>query len=120
MEFTLATLLPLLTLGALGWAIPAFTARLFEDTLPGLARALALSALLLILAGTALFLLLYSDIGLDPASLTRDPLGAARHFLGLGLKSALVWAPVLVLTAIALGQGVEARRERRMSARDPD
>lgn len=120
MDWTLATVLPLATLGALGWFVPAVLARRFEDSLPGLARALALSVVVLVLAGAALFLSLYSERGLAIGSLADAPTDALRHFLGLGLKASLVWGPVTVLTAIALGQGVERRRGARLAARDPD
>lgn len=120
MDWTIATVLPLVTLGALGWAVPAALAPRFEDSLRGLAKALALSVALLVLAGILLFVLLYGDEGAPLAAVAGQPGEAARHFLVLGLKSSLVWGPVALLTAIGLGQGVEARRGRRVAARDPE
>ena len=120
MDWTLATLLPLITLGALGAVVPMWMARRFEDSLPGLARALAASVGVLVILGSLLFVLLYRDAGADLAAFAARPVETARHFLGLGLKAALVWGPVTALTAIALGQAVEARRGRRMAARDDD
>ena len=119
MDWAISTLLPLLTLGALGAAVPIALARRFPDTLAGLARAMALSVLVLVFVGAALFIVLYGDEGVPPSAAAAKP-GALAHFLGLGLKSALVWGPVAALTGIGLGQGVEARRARRLAARDGD
>ena len=120
MDLTVSALLPLVTLGTLGAVIPAALAPRFPDTLAGLARALLLSVVLLIGAGSLLFILLYRDQGMDLAALASDTGAALWHFSGLGLKSALVWGPVTALTALVLAQGVERRKGERMAARDPD
>ncbi len=120
MDWTLATLLPLVTLGALGAIVPIALAPRFPDTQPGLARAIALSVVLLVLSGTILFVMLYSEAGMSPGQLAQRPTDSLRHFLALGLKSALVWGPVTALTALVLAQGVERRRGERMAARDRD
>lgn len=120
MEFTLATLPPIVGLGILGALVPWAIMRFSEDSLAALARAGALSAVLMIAAGAGLFLWLYGAAGMPAARLASDPGAAARHFIGLGLRSALVWAPVLVLTLIGLGQGIERRRGKAMARRDRD
>lgn len=120
MDFALSTLLPLITLGALGAFVPIACAGRFEDTLAGLGRALAVSVAVLVVAGSVLFVLLYGDQGVDLAAFTDRPVAAIRHFAGLGLKSTLVWGPVMALTALVLAQGVERRRGQRMAARDRD
>ena len=87
------------------------------DSHGGLLIALCLSALGLILAGGGLFFWLYaSDLGVEATT----TMGAARHFAGLGLRVALVWGPVLALSALVLAMGVERRRGERMAARDTD
>jgi hypothetical protein len=50
--------------------------------------------------------------------LTRRPIEAAVHFLRLGLSSAIVWLPVLLLTGLALGQRSEARLSKLREARE--
>ncbi len=120
MDFAIATLLPMITLGALGAVVPIALAGRFEDTLGGLWRALAVSVAVLILAGSVLFVLLYGDEGVEVSALGSHPGAAIRHFAALGLKSALVWGPVMALTALVLAQGVERRRGERMAARDQD
>lgn len=120
MDWTFATLLPIVTLGALGAVVPILFARRFPDTLGGLGRALALSVTLMVILGSGLFILMYRDGGADLAGLAAAPVPALRHFLGLGLKAAVIWAPVMALTAICLAQGIERRRGERMAARDPE
>ena len=120
MDWTVGTLLPLITLGALGAAVPMAVARRFPDTLKGLAWSLGVSICLLVLAGGLLFVLLYGDRGVELSALASSPGQAVRHFAVLGIKSALVWGPVTALTALTLAQGVEARRAKRLAARDPD
>ncbi len=120
MEFTVSTLLPMMTLGALGAVVPIALAGRFDDTLAGLGRALAVSVLALVVAGSVLFVLLYGDQGVGIADLMARPGAAVRHFVLLGLKSALVWGPVTALAALVLAQGVERRRGERMAARDQD
>lgn len=120
MEFAVSTLLPMITLGALGAVVPIALAGRFEDSLAGLGRALALSGAILILAGSVLFVLLYGDRGAQVSAYAARPGAVLRHFAGLGLKSVLVWGPVMALTALVLAQGVERRRGERMAARDRD
>ena len=120
MDFTISTLLPMITLGALGAVLPIALAARFPDTQAGLARALALSVGGLVLAGMILFVLLYRDQGVGLAALAEAPGAALWHFAGLGAKSALVWGPVTALTALVLAQGVERRRGERIAARDRD
>ena len=73
------------------------------------------SALILILAGAAIFAALYAAEGVD---LARRPGAAAVHFLRLGLSSAIVWLPVLLLTGLALGQRSEARLSKLREAQE--
>ena len=119
MDWTIATVVPMLTLALAGGFLPGMLAGRFPDTLHGLAQALALSAAILILFGAVLFLALYSDAGLSIDTLAERPLDSLRHFLGLGLKAALVWGPILVLVGFGLAQGVERRKGERLAARDP-
>ncbi len=115
---TLDLILSVLFLGALGWAVPRALMRALPDSLRGLAVALALSVPILALAGAGLVFAQYAwQTG--PGVAASAP-GAAAHFWHLGLRAALIWGPVLALTALALGTGIERRRGERMAARDPD
>ncbi|MEM0949877.1 MAG: hypothetical protein AAGK37_20940 [Pseudomonadota bacterium] len=116
----MSTLLPILTLGALGAVVPIGLAGRFKDTLWGLVRALAVSVVVLVLSGSVLFVLIYGDQGVGLDALAASPGPALLHFGALGLKSALVWGPVTALAGLVLAQGVERRRGARMAARDQD
>ena len=118
MDWTLATVLPILALAALGALIPVALMRWLPDTQAGLGVALALSVVILTAAGTGLFALLYAARGIGTGILTTG--AAARHLLALGLRAGLVWAPILALAALVLAQGIERRRGRRLAARDVD
>ncbi|MDU8943523.1 hypothetical protein [Ovoidimarina sediminis] len=120
MDWTVSTVIPILTLGLAGGVLPVMLARRFPDTLHGLAQALTLSAAGLVLLGAVLFVAIYSDAGIGLSALAARPGDSLRHFLALGLKAALVWAPILVLVGIGLAQGVERRKGERIAARDPD
>jgi hypothetical protein len=118
LDWSLGTLLPLALLAAGGALVPLALYRLHGPRLVPLALNLLASACILVLAGSAVFAALYAAEGVD---LARRPGAAALHFLRLGLSSALVWLPLLLLTGIALGQRSEARlsklREMQEAAR---
>lgn len=114
-DWTFGTLLPLALLAAGGALVPLALYRLHGPRLLPLALNLLASALLLVIAGSAVFAVLYAAEGAD---LARRPVAAALHFLRLGLSSSLVWLPILLLTGIALGQRSEARLARLREARE--
>lgn len=106
LDWTLGTILPLALLAAGGAVVPLALYRLHGPRLRALALNLLASAVILILVGGGAFAVLYT---LQGADISRRPLAALLHFLRLGLSSAIVWLPVLLLTGIALGQRSEAR-----------
>ena len=111
------TIFAVVVIGALGWAVPFVLMRFLPDSLRGLLVAVIASVALLALAGTGLFFWLYAgDVGIRAATTPQ----AALHFWSLGVRAALIWGPILALTAIAFGTGIERRRGERMAARDPD
>lgn len=96
--------LPSLALGLLGWAVPRLLARVWPEGLPALLLLAAASAVILTVLSAGLFLLLYAWRGAPPALLL-DESGAVRsavHFLRLGLASALIWAPLMILSVAGL------------------
>lgn len=114
-DWSLGTLLPIALLAAGGGFVPIALYRLHGPRLAPLALNLLASALILIVAGAAIFAALYAAQGVD---LARHPGAAAVHFLRLGLSSALVWLPVLLLTGLALGQRSEARLSKLREAEE--
>lgn len=111
LEWTLETLIQLAALGGLGFGVPVALYRLHGPSLGALAVNLVASVLIVFVAATALFGWLYLRQGVPADTAT---LG---HVARLGLSSAIVWLPILLLTGLALGQRSEARlsklRERR-------
>lgn len=92
-------LLPTLALMALAVLIPRSIERWTPETLFGLALTAFLGAIALWLCSGLLFALLYN--WQDPRVL--DLLGQSRgaaHLATLGLKAAIIWAPMLLLTVI--------------------
>jgi len=115
LDWSLGTLSLLALLAAGGALLPVALYRLHGPRLAPLALNLAASALLLVFAGAATFAALYAAQGVD---LARRPGAAALHFLRLGLSSALVWLPVLLLTGLALGQRSESRLAKLREAQE--
>lgn len=116
MSFGLETTLPILCLGVLGWCVPWGVQRMMPDSLVALLLSLIASAGVLSVMGGALFAWLYVQQGLAPEALGTGE--GLAHFFGLGLRGAIVWGPVLLLTGLSLGRGIEARRGRAMAARE--
>jgi len=98
-----ALLVPVAGLVALAVFLPRLILRWMPETLAGLILNGAITALLLtVLAAGWLFL---SYVRADRRILEffdMAPGGTAFHFLRLGFMSALIWAPVLVLSLASL------------------
>ena len=120
MDWTLQTVLPIAALAGAAAVLPWAFHRFMEDTIRALWIAITASTGALTVMGAAIFAVLYTENGLSFGAMQADPLGAAGHFLSLGLRASLVWLPVLALSGISLGQRIEARRGAAMAARDPD
>lgn len=91
--------LPVLALAALAIAVPRLLEHLVPETMGGLILNGAVSAAILTALATAYFVWSYARqdtrildlIGIAPGE-------SLLYFLRLGLGSALIWGPVLVLT----------------------
>lgn len=95
----LSLALPALLLVASSILVPRLLERLVPESLAGLTLLGLLSALALWLLSAAGFALLYRMQGPGMVALLgARPLAGFGHFLGLGAKASLIWAPVLVLT----------------------
>ncbi len=81
-----------------------------------LAMAVALTAMLLTAAGAGIFAALYAFQGAQVGgALAGNAGGVLVFFLGLSLRAALFWVPVLALAWFVLAQGVERRRGEDMA-----
>ena len=87
-----SVILPLFALGILGWAVPWAVARLLPEGAGWLVANGVASTILLLLLAAGLFALAY---GPARAAVWAE---APWHFAILAARSALVWAPVMVLS----------------------
>ena len=92
-------LLPAMCLAALGWAVPRVLALWWPEGVKWLMGLALASTAVMFLAGAAFFALLYRAQGVDLGDLYgTQGLGTVKHFGQLSLISALMWAPLMVLS----------------------
>ncbi|MEM6824204.1 MAG: hypothetical protein AAF566_03765 [Pseudomonadota bacterium] len=116
----LGTVLTILILAALGWAVPWALMRVMPDSLRGLLAAILIAIPALTLLGSGVFVVLYGkQLGTEGLGAMAG-VGAVWHFWSLGVRAALIWGPILAITALALATGIERRRGERMARRDSD
>ena len=102
-DFSSGLVLPTLALGLLGWAVPRLLARAWPEGVGPLLLLAFVSTLLLLALAAGFFLLLYAWQGAPiPALFEPGVAAGVAHFVRLGLLSALVWAPVMVLSVAGL------------------
>ncbi len=90
--------LPALVLVAISILVPRLLERTVPESLPGLVALGAISGVALWFLSALGFALLYRVQGPEMVELLgARPLAGLVHFLTLGAKAALIWAPVLVL-----------------------
>ena len=94
---------PALILAIAGFAVPRVLARMLpEGVAPLMANAFA-STLILVVVASGFFFCLYLWQGLEAETLAAQGLSANVWFFGrLGLASALIWAPIMVLSLAGL------------------
>ena len=88
---------PVALLAAIAWAVPWGLSHLLPQTGRGVLATLALSVLLVGVAGAWVFAWLYGDA----AEVVRA--AAPWHFASLSAKAAIIWGPIVVLTATRRG-----------------
>lgn len=102
-DFSSGLLLPALALGVLGWLVPRLLARVWPEGVGPLLALAFVSTLILLALAAGFFLLLYLWQGAPLAALFQPgPAAGIAHFLRLGLLSALVWAPIMILSVAGL------------------
>ena len=96
-------ILPALVLATVAFFVPRMLARvLSEGVMPLLANAFMSTVILIALSGI-FFWCLYIWQGLQVAQLTRQGVAANVVFFGqLGLMSAIIWAPIMILSVAGL------------------
>ncbi len=102
-DFSSGLLLPALALAVLGWLVPRLLARVWPEGVGPLLALAFVSTLLLLALAAGFFLLLYAWQGAPVGALFAPGWAAGvAHFARLGLLSALVWAPIMVLSVAGL------------------
>ena len=96
-------IVPALMLGVVGFLIPRLFARVLPEGVTPLLINGFLSTMLTFILASVFFYLLYRWQGAPLDKLGLPDLGAAVVFFGrLGLASALIWAPILLLSLSGL------------------
>lgn len=103
-EFLTSSLIfPALLLAALGWLVPKLLSLVFPEGVKPLLLLAFISTLVMTLLGALFFLALYLMQGIPLAALMADGAGQAiAHFGYLSLISALLWAPLMILSIASL------------------
>lgn len=95
--------LPAVTIGFLGWLVPKLLSRVLPEGVKPLMVNACLSAMILFCISAAFFVLLYVYQGLPWAEVRSFGIVQNVLFFGkLGGISALIWAPIMVLTVANL------------------
>lgn len=96
-------ILPAAALALLGWLVPRLLSRVWPEGVGPLLLLAAVSGALMLLLGMGFFAALYAWQGVPWAMLLEAGWGPfLLHFLRLGLVSALLWGPILVLSVAGL------------------
>nr|WP_246849498.1 hypothetical protein [Rubellimicrobium arenae] len=83
--------------------VPRLLGRVWPEGVRPLLVLAFVSTLLLLVVAAVFFLLLYAWQGAPVAALFQPGLAAGlAHFLRLGLLSALLWAPIMILSVASL------------------
>lgn len=98
-DFGLGLIIPAALLCVAGWCVPRWLGRRYADSLAKLAAVGCVAAFLLYLIAAALFAGLYVAQGAPVSAVATLGIG---YFLGLGSASALIWAPMLLVSLIGL------------------
>ncbi|WP_368184910.1 hypothetical protein [Aestuariibius sp. HNIBRBA575] len=94
---------PALTLAFLGWLVPRLLARFFPEGLRPLLMLAFCATVIMFLLGIGFFLMLYRAQGIPFATIFEPGLAVGLyHFMRLALISALLWAPVMILSVAGL------------------
>lgn len=92
-------LVPAMCLAAMGWAVPRVLAIWWPEGVKWLVGLALASTLVMALAGAGFFAVVYAMQGVSLDDLwATGGLSVLIHFLRLSLISALMWAPLMVLS----------------------
>lgn len=101
--FSDGLLIPALVLALVGWLVPRGLSLVFSEGVRPLMLLAFVSTLLMLVIGTGFFLALYLLQGVPLSVLFEgSTLAGVAHFLRLGLISALLWGPIMILSVAGL------------------
>lgn len=101
--FYAETFLPMMALGLLGWAVPKLLSLVIPEGVRPLLLLAVIATASMIILSAVIFLAAYMWEGIALSTLIAGSLSENAGFFGrLALMSALVWAPVMVLSIAAL------------------
>jgi hypothetical protein len=97
--FSTGLILPAICLAALGWTVPRVLAIFWPEGVKWLMGLALASTLSMALCGAVFFAVLYTSQGVNLDDLyATGGLSVPLHFAKLSLISALLWAPLMVLS----------------------
>jgi len=96
-------IVPALALALMGWLVPRLLSLVWPEGVWPLFALAFVATLAMFGLGTSMFVVLYVWQGVPLVTLFQDGLGPGLwHFARLGLISALLWAPIMVLSVAGL------------------
>ena len=99
-------ILPALVLALVGWLVPRGLSLVFPEGVRPLMLLALCATILMFLIGSGFFLLLYVMQGVPMAAVFADGIApGVVHFGRLGLISALLWGPIMILSIAGLPKG---------------
>jgi hypothetical protein len=99
----LGLIMPALALALTGWLVPKLLATVFPEGVRPLLLMTFFAILIMLALGMLFFLGLYLWQGISLANLTdAGTVPFMFHFLRLGAISALLWAPIMILSVAGL------------------
>ena len=101
--FSDGLIFPAALLALLGWMVPRLLSRIFLEGVKPLMILAAISTLIMLFLGMGFFLALYIWQGAPISTLFEAGILAGLvHFGRLGLISALIWGPIMILSVAGL------------------
>jgi len=101
--FTDGLIIPALLLALIGWLVPKLLSLVFPEGVRPLFLLAFAATLIMLVLGMGFFLALYLWQGVPLDMLFEAGIAAGlAHFLRLGLISALLWGPIMVLSVAGL------------------
>ncbi len=101
--FTDGLVIPALALALIGWLVPRGLSLVFPEGVRPLFVLAFVATLIMLVLGMVFFVILYVAQGVPLSALFAPGIASGVvHFLRLGLISALLWGPIMILSVAGL------------------